>query len=81
MNHFKEKLKHDSDTKLILQMLQDKDEALIGTEYEYIAISDYDSIATILPELIHAYYKHQIYDIVQMILMQQLVQLTIKLKL
>lgn len=62
MNHFKEKLKHDSNTKLILQMLQDEDEALFGVEYEYIATSDYDSIATILPELIHAYYKHQIYD-------------------
>ena len=62
MNYFKEELKHDSDTKLILQMLQDKDEALIGNEYEYIATSDYDSIATLLPELIHAYYKHDIYD-------------------
>ena len=62
MNHFTKELKHDSETKLILQMLQDKDEALIGNEYEYIATSDYDSIATLLPELIHAYYKHDIYD-------------------
>ena len=43
-------------------MLQDEDEALFGNEYEYISTSDYDSIATILPELIQAYYKHQIYD-------------------
>lgn len=62
MNHFTKELKHDSETKLILQMLQDKDEALIGNEYEYIATSDYDSITTLLPELIHAYYKHDIYD-------------------
>jgi hypothetical protein len=58
----KKNQKHDSDTKLILQMLQDKDEALFCNEYEYIATSDYDSIATLLPELIQAYYKHEIYD-------------------
>ena len=29
-------------------MLQDKDEALIGNEYEYIATSDYDYIATLI---------------------------------
>ena len=43
-------------------MLQYEDEVLFDVEYEYIATSDYDSIATILPELIQAYYKHQIYE-------------------
>ena len=36
MNHFTKELKHASDTKLILQMLQDEDEALFGNECQLL---------------------------------------------
>lgn len=50
------------DSALIFQMLLDNNEVLSGDAYEDIATSDYDSVASLMPELIAAYYKTDIYD-------------------
>lgn len=47
---------------LIFQMLLNNNEALAGDAYEDIATSDYDSVASLIPELIAAYYQTDIYD-------------------
>ena len=47
----------------IEQMLRNNDEALTGGAYEDITSSDYDSIVSILDQVIDAYAKTDLYEI------------------
>ena len=51
-----------NNTEIILEMLLDNAEALQGTEYEGIYVSDYDSIVDVIKYGIDAYFAQEIID-------------------